>query len=72
MGREVARLLIAFGSVIAVVGLTFLGMGLAYVDPRSFDITWGAALMIGGGVAAIVGVAMYRVTEEPPHPRSDR
>jgi len=72
MGREVARLLIAFGSVIATVGFTVLGMGLAYVEPRSFDIWWGIWLMVGGGVAAIAGVAMYRVTEEPPHPRADR
>ena len=72
MGREVARLLIAFGSVVATVGFTVLGMGLAYVDPSSRDITIGVWLMIAGGVAAIAGVAIYRVTEEPPHPRSDR
>ena len=72
MGREVARLLIAFGSVIAAVGFTVLGMGLSYVDPSSRDVTIGVWLMVGGGVAALAGAAIYRVTEEPAHPRSDR
>ena len=72
MGREVARLLIAFGTVIAAVGFTILGMGLAYVEPRDREIGWGTGLMVGGAAAAILGAVLYRVTEEPPHPRSDR
>lgn len=72
MGRELARLLLVFGSVIAWVGFTIVGMGLSFVDPDDGMFTIGLVLTIGGIVAAIVGVAMYRVTEEPTHPRSDR
>lgn len=72
MGRELARLLLVFGSVIAWVGFTIVGMGLSFVDPDDGMFTIGLVLTIGGIVAAIVGAAMYRVTEEPTHPRSDR
>ena len=64
MISEVSRWLIALGSVLAAVGFTLLGIGLAFVEPESLEITIGTILMIGGIAATIVGGVLYRKYDE--------
>lgn len=62
---EIARWMVALGSVAASVGLVFLGMGMASVEPRQQEISVGWLLMIGGLVATIVGWVVLRARDEP-------
>jgi hypothetical protein len=64
MTAEIARLMVAFGVVAAAVGFTFVGMATSYVVPHETMFTWGLALMIGGGLVAIVGWLVHRATDE--------
>ncbi len=63
--NALSRWMLAFGSVIASVGLVFLGIGLSFVRPESGDITLGWVLMVGGSVVALVGWFLFRATEGP-------
>ncbi len=69
---EAARLLIAFGSVIATAGLVIFGIGFAYVDPADWETTLGVILMIGGLVATVAGGVIYRAVDDDAGTRSRR
>jgi hypothetical protein len=57
---EIGRILTAAGSVAASTGLVVYGMGVAFVEPRDYEMNIGIFLMIAGVIATIVGVVMYR------------
>ena len=63
--NEISRWMVAFGTVFASVGFVFLGMGLAFVQPQSREITVGWVLMVGGTVVALVGWVLFRRTQGP-------
>lgn len=63
--NQISRLMVAFGSVFASVGLVFLGLGLSFVRPESSEITIGWVLMVGGSVVALLGWIIFRRTEGP-------
>ncbi len=62
----IARLLVSLGSVAASVGLVVFGMGTSFVASDDSLINLGLGLMIGGGVATVVGIGWYRATEGKP------
>ncbi|MDQ3467978.1 MAG: hypothetical protein M3411_07050 [Chloroflexota bacterium] len=62
---EIARWFVALGSTAAAVGLVFLGMGMAYVEPRQQEISVGWILMVGGVVATAIGWFVLRARDEP-------
>lgn len=57
---EASRILTSIGLVAASTGLVVYGMGAAYADPRSFELNLGLILMIGGVIATVVGIVVYR------------
>lgn len=60
----IARLLAAIGFTASAVGLTVYGMGTS-MSQRNTDLTdLGLALLIGGFVAGLIGVAIYRASEK--------
>ena len=61
MARELPRVLIALGAVIASVGLVVFGMGMSYREPRDVDVNIGIALMVIGLAAFAVGLVMTRM-----------
>jgi hypothetical protein len=61
---EFSRILTAAGLAIAPVGLVVYGMGVAFVEPRDFETNLGLILMIGGVIATIIGVFLYRQAVE--------
>ncbi|HVL25284.1 MAG TPA: hypothetical protein VM450_14440 [Thermomicrobiales bacterium] len=61
---EFSRILTAAGLSIFGVGVTVYGIGAAFVDPDSSTMNLGLAMLIGGLVAAAVGVVLYRQTAE--------
>ncbi len=62
---ELSRILTAVGLVAASVGLTFYGIGVAQVEPGGLARDAGLVLMIGGVIAAVVGILMSkRIPEE--------
>ncbi len=62
-----ARMLVAVGVVAAAVGFTFFGIATSTYEfyDRAGDL--GIALMVGGGVAALVGGFWYRAQERGLH-----
>jgi hypothetical protein len=63
--NEIARWMVALGSVASSVGLVFLGIGMAFVQPESRDITAGWVLMVGGAVVAVAGWVLFNATKGP-------
>lgn len=62
---EISRVLTAGGLVAASTGLVVYGMGVAFVEPRDFEITIGLWAMILGVLAATVGIVMSkRIVED--------
>jgi len=59
----IARLLVAFGSSIAVVGFTVLGMATSYVKHDADMKSISYILMAGGIVATVIGAFWYRADE---------
>ena len=57
---EVGRILTSAGLVAASTGLVVYAMGAAFVDPQSFEMNLGLALMVIGTLATIIGVVVYR------------
>ena len=59
----IARILASVGFPAAAVGFTVLGMATSYSvrDDDMFNI--GLYLIIGGMIAGIIGVVMYRASE---------
>lgn len=60
MGTELARWMVALGSVGSAVGLVLLGMGMAYVQTDEGLVNLGLILMIGGLLVAIIGGVVLR------------
>jgi hypothetical protein len=65
MSHEIARWLVALGSVTAWVGFTVLGMGMSFVESVDWMITLGLVLTVGGVVALVAGAYVYRTSAEP-------
>ena len=57
---EIGRILTASGSVAASTGLVVYGMGVAFVDPRAYEMNIGMILMIAGVIATVIGIVLYR------------
>jgi hypothetical protein len=62
---EVARVMIALGSVAAAVGFTLLGMAMGFAETDDDLVRLAVGLMVVGAVAAIAGGVIYRTTHEP-------
>lgn len=63
--NEVAKWMIALGSVVASVGLVVFGIGTSFVRPGADEINIGLALMIGGLLVFFVGGGLYQRTKGP-------
>lgn len=61
---EVSRILTALGLVVASVGLTVYGIGVAFVEPEDFQRNLGLIMMIGGVIAAAIGIVMSKQIPE--------
>jgi uncharacterized membrane protein YfcA len=62
---EISRILTAVGLVAAATGLNFYGIGVAFVEPGGLSRDAGIYLMIGGVIAAVIGIVMSkRLPEE--------
>jgi uncharacterized membrane protein len=59
----IARLLASVGFPVAAVGFTILGMATAESVRNDDQLNLGLYLIIGGMIAGIVGVIMYRASE---------
>lgn len=57
---EISRILTAAGLVAASTGVVIFGIGAAFVEPQDSEMNLGIILMIGGVIAAAIGVFMYR------------
>ncbi len=69
MGSELARWMVALGSVGSSVGLVLLGMGMSYVQAEDGLITLGLILMIGGLAVAIIGGVVLRSADRSDESR---
>lgn len=61
---EMGRILSAAGLSIASAGLIVYGMGGSHAIPSDSTMNIGLILMVGGLIAAIVGIVLYRQTTE--------
>jgi hypothetical protein len=59
----IARLLASIGFPLAGVGLTILGMATSESVRNDDQLNLGLYLIIGGMIAGIIGVIMYRASE---------
>mgnify|MGYP001143036487 CR=1 FL=1 len=59
----IARLLASIGFPVAAVGLTILGMATSESVRNDDQLNLGLYLIIGGLIAGIIGVIMYRAQE---------
>ena len=69
---EVARVMIALGSVAAAVGFTLLGMAMGFAETDDDLVRLSVILMVVGAVATIIGAVIYRTTHEPADERPSR
>ena len=69
MGSELARWMVALGSVGSAVGLVLLGMGTSYVQAEDGLITLGLILMVGGLVVAVIGGVVLRSADRSDETR---
>jgi uncharacterized membrane protein len=58
-----AILLVALGSTLAATGFMFIGIGLAVIGDNDLLKQLGWILLIGGLIATVVGIVMYRIAE---------
>ncbi len=63
--NEIARWMIALGSVVASVGLVVFGIGTSFVRPEASEVNLGLVLMNGGLVVFFVGGGLYQRTKGP-------
>ena len=63
--NEIAKWMIALGSVVASVGLVVFGIGTSFVRPEDDEITLGLILMIGGLLVFFLGGGLYQRTKGP-------
>ncbi len=68
MGAEVARWLIALGAVAAWTGIIVAGMGMSELVPGWELIQRGVLVTVAGLVALVVGVLLYRGTNDADRP----
>jgi hypothetical protein len=61
---EMGRILAALGLPISVSGLIIYAIGASHVIPNDSTMNIGMIMMIGGLIAGIVGIVMYRQTTE--------
>lgn len=59
----IARLLAAIGFPASAVGLTTYGMAVSMSQKDESLANFSLALMIGGFIAGMIGVAIYRAQE---------
>ena len=59
----IARILLSFGIVAASVGFTFLGIATSTYDVHEDALNLAYLLMIGGGIASVIGLFWYRAEE---------
>ena len=69
MGAEVARWLIALGSVAAWTGIIVAGMGMSELVAGSELISRGLIVTAVGLLALVVGIVVYRGTVESDQSR---
>ncbi|MFM9108077.1 MAG: hypothetical protein ACKOWF_15415 [Chloroflexota bacterium] len=62
---EISRILIGIGSVAAWTGLILYGMGSAELIPGPDLMSKGLIGLVGGLIALVVGIVLYRATREP-------
>ena len=63
--NEIAKWMIALGSVVAAVGLVVFGIGTSFVRPEASETNLGLILMIGGLVVFFLGGGLYQRTKGP-------
>lgn len=59
----IARLLASVGFPVAAVGLTILGMATSESVRNDDQLNLGLYLIVGGLIAGVVGVVLYRMDE---------
>ena len=59
----IARILAAIGFPVAAVGLTILGMATSESVRNDDQLNLGLYLIIGGLIAGVLGVVLYRMDE---------
>lgn len=67
----IARLLAAVGFPASAVGLTVYGMATSMSQKDETLANQSLALMIGGFIVGMIGIAIYRAQESRSTPRSD-
>lgn len=58
-----ASILVALGSSAAATGFMFIGIALAIVGDHDLMYNSGWVLLVGGIIATVVGIVMYRAAE---------
>ena len=61
---ELSRILTTVGLVAAATGLTLYGVGVAQVEPGGLARDSGLVMMIGGVIAAVIGIVMSKQIPE--------
>ncbi len=61
---EMSRILTAVGLPIAGAGLIVYGMGASHAIPSDSTMNIGLIMIIGGLIAGIIGIMLYRQTTE--------
>lgn len=61
---EVSRILTALGLVIAAVGLNVYGIAVAFYETVDSQANLGIIMMIGGVIAAAIGIIMSKQIPE--------
>lgn len=61
---EVSRILTALGLVVASTGLIFYGIATSFYETASRDMNVGIGMMIGGVIAAAIGIIMSKQIPE--------
>ncbi len=67
MGIEIARWMVALGSVAAAVGLTTVGMATSTFQPMDDLIRLSVILMVGGLIVFVVGMLAHHRADETDH-----
>ncbi len=67
MGLEIARWMVALGSVAAAVGLTTVGIATSTLQPMDDLINLSVILMVGGLIVFVVGMLAYHRADDADH-----
>ena len=71
MGLEIARWMVALGSVGAAVGLTVYGIATSTLQPMDEIIPLSVILMVGGLVLFVIGMLAHHRMDESEQPADD-